>query len=663
MSVMAQIKTGPFGAPPVKPLLPMTEQALRRVVVDTHASLPDMFEITFYDEGGVLANELLDIGSSVSIAGGAADSTIAPTLVTGEVTSIEAEIRHGMMHTTVRGYDKSHRMQRVKRTYVYRNMKDSDIAQMMMAKYLLVPTTMPPMIDNTDGVHETVTQFNQTDWDFLASRAAENGFDFGVVSGGLYFRKPPKAGGGKLFGLIDLPGGPPTLTGGENLYLFRPRISGAGQVPEVMVRFWDPEQKKAVVEKAKSDTVQVKIDYDGKAKDMFDKFMIPPRIPDIPIPVLIPGTGASIDYGVKEALPTSVNGDVYAVVDRAISNSKAAAGLAKSLAENMASTFAEAEGTCAGNPFVQAGVSVNIENTPGYFTGSWVVTNARHVFDQDDPNESYLTHFVVSGRQDRSILGLTGGGSTATDPPRIEGVVTAICVDNNDPKKKGRVRIALPWLADNYVSDWCRCLQIGMGQKGGWMLLPEPDDEVLVAFEFGDIRRPFVIGGLSNPKDSKKYPVPKVTMGKVEERGFMSRDGHKMVWKEDPTPDPTDSVPKKTTGMLIEDKEGKLKINLDMCQLPAPGSKKIEIEVTGLKGGCKFLLSDDGKITLESTDPTGSITVKGMDITVEAQKDLNLKATANLNVEATANLNLKGAMVNIDSQGPAAIKGKPIQLN
>ena len=81
----------------------------------------------------------------------------------------------------------------------------------------------------------------------------------------------------------------------------------------------------------------------------------------------------------------------------------------------------------------------------------------------------------------------------------------------------------LPWLADNYVSDWCRCMQLGMGQKGGWMLLPEPDDEVLVAFEFGDIRRPYVIGGLSNPKDSKKVPVPKVTMGKVAERGFTSR--------------------------------------------------------------------------------------------------------------------------------------------
>jgi phage protein D len=648
MSVIPTIKIGPMNIPPAIPLLPPLEQAVRRVIVDTHANLPDMFEITLHDQsGGLLALMKIDIGTSIQIQGGAAGSADAPTLITGEVTSIECEVNSGITYTTIRGYDKSHRLQRVKRTFVYRNMKDSDIAQQMMTKYMLMPTMGPPQIDTTSGVHDALAQFNQTDWDFLSSRAAENGFDFGVLQGALYFRKPPAAGSGKLFGIIDIPGGPPTLTGGDNLYQFRPRITGAGQVPDVMVRAWDPVQKKAIVGKAAAETKQIDIGYGEQASDQFNKFFLPPRIPDIPIPVLLPGTGASIDYGVKEALPTSVNGDVYVVCDRAVSNSNAATAMAKSLAEHMASTFAEAQGTCKGNPFVQAGASINIENVPDYFTGSWVVTNARHVYDQDDPHESYLTHFTVSGRQDRSLLGLASLGASnagAADPPRVNGVVPAICVDNNDPDKKGRVRIALPWLADNYVSDWCRVMMSGMGQKGGWMLLPEPDDEVLVAFEFGDIRRPYVIGGLSNPKDSKKVAIPKVTMGKVEERGFFSRDGHKLVWMEDPTPDPTDAVPKQKTGMKIEDKEGKLTINLDMKQ---PMGKKIEIIVNGTAGGSKFTMDDMGAITLESSSPNGSINIKGMDVTIEGTKSLTIKSP----------------MPTIDGTGPTAIKGKPIQLN
>jgi uncharacterized protein involved in type VI secretion and phage assembly len=647
MAVRAQIQVGPFGVPAAVPLLPMVENAIRRVVVDTHVHLPDMFEVTFLDEGGVLANNMIDIGTSVKIWGGADNSNDAPCLIDGEVTAIEAEIHGNVCHTTIRGYEKAHRMQRIRRTYVYRSMKDSDIASQMALKYGLV--TAPPQIDATSGVHDALAQFNQTDWEFLKCRAAENGYDFGVVQGSFVFRKPKAASDAPMIaGIFPMPGGPPTLTAGDNLILFRPRVTAASQVPKVMVRAWDPAQKAAVVGNADADTTQVELDDIDGASDLYGKFVIPPRIPDIPIPVLIPGTGASIDWGIKEALPTSVNGDVYAIVDRALSTASEADRVAASLAEHVASTFAEAEGTCMGNPLVQAGVTVTIANTPGYFSGKWVVTNARHVFDDNDPHQSYVTHFVVSGRQERSLLGLASLGASnagAAAPPRIDGVVPAVVVDNNDPDKLGRVRLALPWLADNYVSDWCRVMHMGMGVKGGWMLLPEPDDEVLVSFEFGDIRRPYVIGGLSNQKDSKKVPVPDVSMGKVAERGFTSRDGHMLVFTEDPTPDPTDAVPKQKTGMRIEDKEGKLKINLDMKQ---PVGKKIEIEVNGAAGGAKLTMDDMGAITIESTMPgSGQLTLKA----------------ATISIEATQQLTMKGAMVNVEGQGPTAIKGTPIQLN
>ena len=226
MAVSAQIKVGPLGAPPVVDLLPMVAPNVRRVVVDTHAHLPDMFEVTFLDEGGVLSNNLIDIGTSVKIWGGADDTGDAPALIEGEVTAIEADIHRNVTYTTIRGYEKAHRMQRVRRTYVYRNMKDSDIAQQMALKYGLL--TAPPQIDSTSGVHDALAQFNQTDWEFLKCRAAENGYDFGVVQGSFVFRKPKATGDTPMFlGLFPLPGGPPTLTAGDNLVHFRP--AGHGQ--------------------------------------------------------------------------------------------------------------------------------------------------------------------------------------------------------------------------------------------------------------------------------------------------------------------------------------------------------------------------------------------------------------------------------------------------
>ena len=49
-----------------------------------------------------------------------------------------------------------------------------------------------------------------------------------------------------------------------------------------------------------------------------------------------------------------------------------------------------------------------------------------------------------------------------------------------------------------YESDWARVAQFGAGKKSGASFPPEVGDEVLIGFEFGDPRRPYVLGGLFN---------------------------------------------------------------------------------------------------------------------------------------------------------------------
>ena len=75
-------------------------------------------------------------------------------------------------------------------------------------------------------------------------------------------------------------------------------------------------------------------------------------------------------------------------------------------------------------------------------------------------------------------------------------MVIAQVSDVNDPQNHGRVKLTFPWLSDNYVSDWARTVQPGAGKDRGAMVVPEVGDEVLAAFEQGDIRRPYVLGGL-----------------------------------------------------------------------------------------------------------------------------------------------------------------------
>lgn len=84
------------------------------------------------------------------------------------------------------------------------------------------------------------------------------------------------------------------------------------------------------------------------------------------------------------------------------------------------------------------------------------------------------------------------------------GVYTAVVTDVGDPDGQGRVKIQLPWSPDNdgdVYDVWARLATLMAGNNRGSWFIPDKDDEVLVSFEAGDTRRPYVIGSLWNGKD------------------------------------------------------------------------------------------------------------------------------------------------------------------
>lgn len=85
---------------------------------------------------------------------------------------------------------------------------------------------------------------------------------------------------------------------------------------------------------------------------------------------------------------------------------------------------------------------------------------------------------------------------------RIQGAVVALVASVDDPQGQGRVKLEYPWLDDQAVSPWARLASPMAGPDRGFVFRPEPRDEVLVVFEHGDIRRPFVIGALWNGRDA-----------------------------------------------------------------------------------------------------------------------------------------------------------------
>ena len=192
---------------------------------------------------------------------------------------------------------------------------------------------------------------------------------------------------------------------------------------------------------------------------------------------------------------------------------------------------------------------------------------------------------------------------------KLYGVVVGIVTDNNDTDKLGRVKLKFPWLGDDVESFWARVSDLGAGPNAGAVFLPEVNDEVLVAFEHGDIRFPYVLGGLWNGKDKPPLGDGLFDQGKVKRNGFVSRKGHKFVFFEDSS----------KSGIALITSDGKVKISLN------ESNSEIHIECQG-----KVLIKSQGDMNIESA---GSLTLKG---------DGGVKVNSNSTVE------VKGSQVKLN---------------
>jgi uncharacterized protein involved in type VI secretion and phage assembly len=108
---------------------------------------------------------------------------------------------------------------------------------------------------------------------------------------------------------------------------------------------------------------------------------------------------------------------------------------------------------------------------------------------------------------------------------RIYGVIPARVV--SEPDELGRVRVQIGYLADNSetyetYSYFAPIASFMSGKERGAWFMPEIGDDVLVAFEQGNVEKPYVLGFLWNGDD----PPPSTDR---QERIVYSVNGHKIV--------------------------------------------------------------------------------------------------------------------------------------
>jgi uncharacterized protein involved in type VI secretion and phage assembly len=419
-------------------------------------------------------------------------------------------------------------------------------------------------VTTTSVVHEFFQQSAETDWDFIARLARAHDYRFFVEGDDLVFQPADKA-----------VGAPVTLRWQQNLMSFRPRLSGVQQVQSISVRSWDPKTKQNVSGSASS----------GQTTSQ---------------------------PGVQRAkVANDLGGGSTMVTDRVAANSGEANELAKSALNGRADSFLEAEGVAFGDPKVKAGSKVKIEGVGTKLGGTYIVSASTHLWRG---KTGYQTSFTISGRSERGLLDLM-------HPPErhdwSRDLVVGVVTNNNDPDQMGRVRVKYPSLSDSEESAWARIASVSSGNARGLMMLPQPNEEVIVGFEHGDTRRPIVLGSLFNGRDK-----PGVDL-------MQNRDGSFAV---------------------LSNEKGHIHTKKD---LEIKSDQKMVVEVkqdqnTTVSGNTKH-------------ESTGNANHKAQQFTVEAGSSMTVKGVS-VTVEASASLTLKGATVDIQGSGPVNIRGAIINL-
>jgi phage protein D/phage baseplate assembly protein gpV len=454
------------------------------LTVETDLDLAGSFSLTLRNpDNRLLDSALLDLGKTVEIYLGYGRD-LAPAFL-GEVAAIEPSFpADGAPTVTVAGYDKSYRLRHAQpepRSYAIIN--DSVVATQIAAENGLIPVVDPaPFISDRVKV--------ETDMAFLKVCAQQYFFDVYVEWDRLHFHFPRPQAVAHV------------LEWGRNLSSFSPRISAAGMAGVQQIRVYNQELAQAL-------TVTI------LAMDLDPENLVE-RLGSEAMQLLM----SFVRKGIRK---------------EHISNPVQAVEVAQAILSNLIEGMYEGSGSCIGIPDLSAGRYVQITGIGRRFSGTYRLRKVTHHIGAS----GFRTDFSITARGHSSLLGLLRNKLIEEPPPndseRFYGVLLAEVVSNNEllaqppAAPAGRVQVRYPGLTGDLITHWADCARPMAGSGAGFFALPQPGDQVLVAFEYGLLSHPYVLGALWNLTS----PPPATNVDGTNRTTMLkSRSGHALTFDD-----------------------------------------------------------------------------------------------------------------------------------
>jgi uncharacterized protein involved in type VI secretion and phage assembly len=253
-----------------------------------------------------------------------------------------------------------------------------------------------------------------------------------------------------------------------------------------------------------------------------------------------------------------------------------------------------------------------------------------------------------------------------TGDPRVQGVVVGVVAKNYSKDMPGRICVTIPTReTEANELQWVRMAQLSGGKKWGHYYLPEIGDQVLLAFENGNIEKPYVIGCVQKDNDQflsksvdKDNQIKRiVTKNGSELRFFDNKEG------EGEKDIITLATPAKgdVQHLLKLDNENS---RIELTDKKGENSIKMSTKngMMDIKAKSKLTIKVGDKIKLTLNGESGAVTIECNQMKVKSSGSVNVKSDGMLKLEGAQIAENASSVFKLESGGTVMVSGNPIKI-
>jgi phage protein D len=297
---------------------------------------------------------LFDPGTEVELWMGYRDSKLQ-LMITGEIVELRPSFPSaGQPTLVIHGLDLLHRLRKEQRNKAWVEKTDTEIARQIASDLGITLAPLSPDLLAQEPRNNYLMQDNAYDIIFLLGRARRIGYDLRVLESGT----DGSVAGRQLYFAPTTAVKRPTyeLTWGKSLVEFQPSLSTANQVGQVVVRGWDPVNKKLFEHTATLDDLATRgLGPQGRNQTLYRSFA-----------------------DRKEVVATKI-----------VASKREAEQLAIETLQLIAKGLVTGTATVVGLPDLRTGSVVRISGIGQRFDGRYCVTDSTHTIS----DAGYLTRF------------------------------------------------------------------------------------------------------------------------------------------------------------------------------------------------------------------------------------------------------------------------------